>query len=163
MRAVSDAGPLIHLSWIGHLDLLKALFDEVIVPAAVRDEVLGADPALPGLADLRRAFTAAWLEVRDVGHSAELTQALAELDPGESQAIVLAKSAAADTLLIDERRGRSYAQREGLQVLGTIGILRTARDRGLIPAATPLLDQLRAQGFRVSSDLLEQVRQEEGS
>lgn len=162
MRAVSDAGPLIHLSWISRLDLLAALFDEVLVPAAVRDEVLRADPALPGVLELRGAFAAAgWLQIRDAGRSADLTRALAQLDPGESEAIALAKETAVDTLLIDERRARSYAQREGLQVLGTIGILQRARDRGMLPSAATLLDQLRAQGFRVSSDLVELVRREE--
>ncbi|MBI4306814.1 MAG: hypothetical protein HY678_10895 [Chloroflexi bacterium] len=35
MRAVTDAGPLIHLSWLDRLDLFHLLFDEVIAPAAV--------------------------------------------------------------------------------------------------------------------------------
>ena len=76
MRAVSDAGPLIHLSWISHLDLLNALFDEVLVPAAVRDEVSRAKPALPGVADLHRAFAGGSLQVRDVRQSADLARAL---------------------------------------------------------------------------------------
>jgi predicted nucleic acid-binding protein len=42
VRAVSDAGPIIHLSWIGQLELLEGLFEEVLVPEAVRDEVLPA-------------------------------------------------------------------------------------------------------------------------
>lgn len=56
MRAVANAGPLIHLSWIGRLDLLPALFDEVLVPLAVQDEVLHAGPDVLGLAALRAAF-----------------------------------------------------------------------------------------------------------
>jgi predicted nucleic acid-binding protein len=40
VTAVSNAGPIIHLSWIGRLDLLAALFEEGLVPLAVREEVL---------------------------------------------------------------------------------------------------------------------------
>ena len=49
MRAVSNAGPIIHLSWIDLLDLLAALFEEVLVPVAVREEVLRAGPHVPGI------------------------------------------------------------------------------------------------------------------
>ncbi len=49
MRAVSDAGPLIHLSWIDQLALLDRLFEEVIVPPAVRDEVLASPAGTLGL------------------------------------------------------------------------------------------------------------------
>lgn len=45
MRVVLDAGPIIHLSWIDRLDLLDAIFEEVLLPAAVRDEILAA-PAM---------------------------------------------------------------------------------------------------------------------
>lgn len=38
MRVVSNAGPIIHLSWIDRLSLLPQLFEEVLVPVAVRDE-----------------------------------------------------------------------------------------------------------------------------
>ena len=85
------------------------------------------------------------------------------LDRGESEAIVLFRKSAAHLLLIDERRGRAYYEREGVPVTGTIGILRRARERGLIPAVAPLLDELRAQGFRITTGLVEQIRREEAS
>ncbi len=63
MRAVANAGPLIHLSWIDELDLLPALFEEFLVPLAVRDEVLRASPDVPGVPALGAAFTSDWLTV----------------------------------------------------------------------------------------------------
>jgi predicted nucleic acid-binding protein len=47
MRAVLDAGPVIHLSWIDQLDLLDALFEGVFLPVAVRNEVMAAPPETP--------------------------------------------------------------------------------------------------------------------
>ena len=147
MRAVANAGPLIHLSWIDELDLLPALFEEFLVPLAVRDEVLRASPDVPGVPALR----------------AVVTFLTADLDLGESEAIVLMHEVAADLLLLDERRGRELAEGQGLPIMGTIGILRTARNRGLIPAVTPLLDELRRREFRVSAQLVEQIRREEAA
>ena len=159
MKAVSNAGPLIHLSWIGELGLLDTLFDEVLVPEAVRSEVLRGNPTLPSVTELGDAFATGRLRVRSVARTADLSAILAELDPGESEAIVLARDTRTDALLIDERRGRAYAQRHSIPILGTIGILQLSRDLGLIPSVAPLLDLLRSRGFRVSSELMEQARQ----
>lgn len=161
MRAVSDAGPLIHLSWIGRLDLLQELFDEVIAPAAVRDEVLRVGPEITGAALLREALADGRPAVRAVHDHAAVEALRAELDQGEAEALVLMGEADADIVLLDDRRARDRAIDQGLPVTGTLGLLRMARDRGLLPAVLPLLLELRQRGFRISADLVEQIRQEE--
>jgi predicted nucleic acid-binding protein len=161
VRAVSNAGPIIHLSWIGRLDLLPALFEEVLVPMAVREEVLRAGPDVPGIQAIRDAFASGWLRVRPVLDVAAVQELMAELDRGESESIVLMRETRAGLLLLDERRGRARAGREGLRLSGTIGILQQARDRGLVPAVTPLLGDLRRYGFHVSAELVEQIEREE--
>ena len=83
MRAVSNAGPIIHLSWIGRLDLLAALFDAVLVPLAVRDEVLRAGPHVPGIQSIRVALASGCLSVQPVLDSAAVVQLTADLDRGE--------------------------------------------------------------------------------
>lgn len=40
MRAVSDAGPLIHLSWIDQVDLLERIFEERLDRAEAALEAL---------------------------------------------------------------------------------------------------------------------------
>ncbi len=42
MKAVTNATPLIALALLGRLDLLRDLFDDVLVPSAVHDEVVRA-------------------------------------------------------------------------------------------------------------------------
>lgn len=163
MNAVTNAGPLIHLSWIDHLDLLPALFAEVLAPLAVQNEVLRASPDILGVLALQEAFASDWLKVQVVADSSAVATLRNDLDPGESEAIVLMRETRADVLLLDERRARALAQREGLPLIGTIGILRAARNGALIPAVTPLLEDLRRRGFRVSTDLVEQIRREEAS
>src|SRR5579864_3517351 len=163
MRAVSNAGPLIHLSWIEQLDLLAILFDEVLVPLAVRDEVLRASPDVLGVPALRAAFASDSLKVQAITDRSAVTRLTADLDLGESEAIVLAGEAAADLLLLDERRGRALAVGQGLPIMGTIGILRTARNRGLIPTVTPVVEIIRRRQFRVSARLVEQIQSEEAA
>ncbi len=81
------------------------------------------------------------------------------LDRGEAEAIVLACEIAADAILIDEADGRKIARQQfGLQVTGTLGILLAAKERGLISAIRPLVDQLRdSLGFFVSESLYQEI------
>jgi predicted nucleic acid-binding protein len=139
---------------------LPSIFDDVLVPPAVRDEVLLDDPRLRGITELKDTFAADWLRVQTI--SPGFTgPSLPSLGEGESQAITLMLELGCDALLIDDRRGREYAMRQGLPVLGTIGILRLAREDGLIEAVSPLVSELRSLGFRVSAQLIDQIRDEE--
>lgn len=161
MRAVSDAGPLIRLSWLDQLELLARLFDEVLVPGAVREEVLRAGPGVLGIASLHTAFTAGQVRVREVIDTAAAATLTATLHRGEAEAIVLMREEQADLLLLDDRLARDEAERRGLPIAGTIGLLRRARERGFIGAVVPLVEELRRRGFWVSAGLLERLRREE--
>jgi uncharacterized protein len=52
------------------------------------------------------------------------------LDVGEREAMSLAKELQADALIIDEPDGREAAKRQGLRVIGTLGVLYDAADAG---------------------------------
>ena len=94
----------------------------------------------------------------------DLTVALAgELDQGEAAAIALAAERQASLLLMDELRGRTVAKRFGIPTLGLLGILKRAKQRGLVPAIAPILDTLEQQaGFWVGTALRERVLREAG-
>jgi predicted nucleic acid-binding protein len=159
VRAVSNAGPLIHLSWLDLLGLLPALFDEVVIPPAVQQEVLRDDVSLPGMTALKDAFAGDRLRIQAPRSQPPAT--MPGLDTGEADAIALMHERAADVLLMDERRGRRFASQEGFPLLGTIGVLRLTRARGLIPAVTPLLAELRNRGFRISAEIVDLIQGEE--
>lgn len=161
MSAVSNSGPIIHLSWIGRLDLLRIFFGDVVVPIAVRDEVLRAGPHVPGIAAIREAFAAGWLIVQPVSNVAAVMALRPGLDAGEAEAIVLMREVQAAVLLVDERRARARALQVGLPITGTLGILRSARREGLLSAVEPLLEELRRGGFRASASLVEEIRRED--
>jgi hypothetical protein len=152
MIVVANAGPLIALARIGHVRLLPALFEEIFVPPAVVEEVVGQGLLRAGAAELAAA---PWLRTVEVGDQTAVQLLRQRLDPGESMAIVLALELKADLLLIDEARGRRIAEARGLAKMGTVGTLVAAKQRGLLPAVAPLVDRLRASGFRMSDELLQ--------
>lgn len=154
MRVVSNAGPLIALARIGRLDLLPILFGEVWIPEAVRREVAVLGRDRPGAAEVNRAD---WLHAEQVRHPVAVELLRERLGAGESEAIVLAVQERADLLLIDEARGRRVAESRGLPVLGTVGLLVVAKGHGLVPSVRAILDELEAAGFRMGTDLREQV------
>ena len=78
---------------------------------------------------------------------------LDEIQIGERQAIVLAQEIRSDFIILDDRRARRIAQDQGLNVIGTLGILTIAAEKGLINLSEAL-DDLKTTNFRVSSSLL---------
>ena len=79
---------------------------------------------------------------------------LAGLDVGEIDAIRLAREIGAALLIIDEKLGREAAERMGLHVCGTLGVLVAAKRSGLIPTIAPELQRLRSEtSFRFALEL----------
>jgi predicted nucleic acid-binding protein len=139
---VADTTPLSCLLRIGREDLLGALFPDIRIPVAVADEL---DRGVALVGDWRaRLLPPARIE--PVEPSPLLQLLTDELDEGEAAALALATQIHADLVLLDELRGRSVAARLGIAVVGTIGLLVTAKKRGLIPAARPLIAQVRTHG-----------------
>jgi predicted nucleic acid-binding protein len=147
---VADSTPLIYLSRVGALDVLATLYGEVLIPAAVHDEIVQKRASAPGVDALRQAT---WLRIADT----EPPQMDLGLDPGETAAILLAAQLRADLLLIDERLGRRVAQSRGLIVRGTLGVLVQARQAGAVPALRPVLEALVAEGFRIAPPLIREA------
>lgn len=103
-------------------------------------------------------INADWVVRRRVSNRRHVTYLRSQLDPGESEAIALAREVGgATTLIIDERRGRRVAKSLGLQVIGSAGLLVTAKDLGLISTVEPLLIRLRDSGLRLSYQLSDEI------
>ncbi|MEA2562210.1 MAG: hypothetical protein QOH06_3714 [Acidobacteriota bacterium] len=153
MRIVVNSGPLISLARIGQLNLLPRLFGEILVPAAVLREVT-EDESRPGAVLVK---SAEWLGLGEVSDRSAVERLLSSLGEGESEVLILARELGA-TAVIDERRGRTIAAALGIPQTGTIGVLLAAKQTGAVSVITPLLDQLVANGLRLSSRLYEEAR-----
>jgi predicted nucleic acid-binding protein len=79
-----------------------------------------------------------------------------DLDLGERAAIALAEAMRADLLLIDEAAGRAEAKRRQLRVTGTLGVLSSGAEQGLVNVPD-LLERLKATSFYLDEALLSAV------
>ena len=152
MIVVSDTSAITSLLQIQRADLLASLYHEVVIPAAVERELRHDHPVLPD-----------FIHVAHISNPHVVQRLVLEVDRGEAEAIALMLAKRGDVLLIDERRGRRVAQREGVPVIGLLGVLAEAKRRGLLVSLRDTLDGLqRVAGFRISSDLKARVLAEVG-
>lgn len=116
--AICDAGPLIHLTEIGCLDLLRD-FQAVLVPEQVREEVARHRPdALASELSVRYVP----VEVSaDPGFKA-LVKAFS-LDSGEQAALSLMAQVPEALLLTDDAAARLAAKALGFRSQGSLGVL----------------------------------------
>ncbi len=157
MPAVSDTSPILGLSAIGLLDLLKSQFEAVFIPQAVLDE-LKVETNFRGTSAIQQALKNGWLEPREVQNK-PLAQALSlELDKGESESIALAVDLGIQILVMDETMGRERARAMGLQTVGVLGVLLNAKKHKQIKSVREAMESLQqGVGFFISDELFRQV------
>lgn len=122
MIVVSDTSPLSNLAIVGCLSILQQIYNKVIIPQGVAEELINASDEEHIIAGV---LSLDWIEVIPATNL-ELISELrnnSNLDRGEAEAIALAIELNADELLIDERLGRREATRLGLPITGVLGIL----------------------------------------
>jgi predicted nucleic acid-binding protein len=143
MIVVSDTSAITSMLQIGRVELLASLYQEVVIPEAVQRELHHDHPRLP-----------AFIHVARVAHPEVVDRLRRDVDQGEAEAIALMLEKRGDVLLIDERRGRRVAEREGVTVVGLLGVLTEAKRAGMIPSLREIVDDLqRVAGFRISDQL----------
>jgi predicted nucleic acid-binding protein len=147
---VSDTTPISELTKIGRLGLLREVYQRVIIPQEVYDELMAGPPFV-----VAATQSANWIEVHSVSDSTEVfvLHASTQLGLGECAALILAEELSAHRVLIDDRAGRREATARRLPVTGTIGTLLVAKQQGIIASIKDVLDDLRAHGTRISEQL----------
>ena len=149
---IANNTPLVALWVLGRLDLLRELYGEVWIPQAIRDEFLAAESALR-LAALQNA---PWIKVVPLSNPQHV-RVYVGLDEGEAAVLALAEEYSARLVIIDELRGRRYAQRLGLPLTGTLGLLLLCKEKGLVPQLAPLLAELQSAGLYLAPGLISQA------
>jgi len=157
MILVADAAPLIFLAKINQLPLISGLFDaEILIPAAVKNEVLGLD--VPP--DEERLLTGYLSSCRVIALS-KPTRFAKALSFADNCILTLATEKQADIILSDDRLLRKTAAIEGLRVIGTIGVLIRAAKFSLLThkKTVEMLDELvKDHNFRISTRVYEIAR-----
>jgi uncharacterized protein len=154
---ISDTSPLSNLALVAGLFLLKEIYQTIVIPQAVAEELENGRDEDPRIAVV---LSLDWVQVQQASNLkliAELRNTYL-LDRGEAEAIALALELKTDGLLIDERLGRREAARLGISITGVLGVLLIAKRRGLILQVRLMMDALMTEaGFRVSNQLYEEV------
>jgi len=157
---ISNAGPLIHLTKIGRLNLLKELFKSVVIPNTVKIEVVDRGKE-KGAADafLIENEVGKWIVVEeDINEKVKEIAKMAGIELGEAIVIMLAKEKGFSAL-IDDSAARRFAIGLGLEVTGSIGVLIKAAKAGIITKEEALggLEKL-AKVMWLSVDVYEDAR-----
>lgn len=151
-KVVSITTPIISLLKIDKLHLLMEIYQEIIIPIAVFNEIEKGKNK-----DYYTDITQIeWIHILDVQDKKALNYFL-DLDRGEAEAIVLANEISADLIIIDELMGRHFASKSNLKITGTLGVLLKAKSMGLIEAVLPLVKELKEKEIWFSNSLIEQI------
>lgn len=138
--------------------MLEKLFGEVLIPKAVYRE-LTTNALFENEAIIVKA--SAFLKTSAVQNrkSLQLLQAASGLDDGESEAIILADELKSDVLIMDERKGRKVAQKLGIKITGTVGVLLQAYSETMISSdeIKAYLDRLKNSNIRLSESLIQKA------
>jgi predicted nucleic acid-binding protein len=156
---VVNTSPLVFLGNLDRLELLRQEGREIFIPRAVAEEVAEKTDAA---AQAVQMACATWLQIREVADRTAVHLVQAALHKREAEAIVLATELHAERLVIDDQDARRFATRCGLNIVGTLGILLAAKQRGSIASLRDEIDRLLALGFRVNPRLVAAVLQSAG-
>ena len=157
-KVIVNSSPLIVLFKSQQADLLAQLFDEILVPGAVWDEVTTGSKNDVAATELVKVSWARRTEIPSIS-----PEVLAwDLGKGESAVLGLALKKPGFAVVIDDRAARRCAQSLGVVSMGTAGVILLAKKRGLIPLASPGIQALQDAGLWLSAPLINLLQQQAG-
>ncbi len=150
-KAICNTGPIIALSMIDRIDILRHIFELIAVPEEVHKEILEGGATNAGLANYRKAQ---WIKV--VALSSPVDPLLrTSLDPGEAAVIGLARELNANVVVVDERKARKIARTVyGLHVIGSARVMVEAKRRGLLDNIGSELQTMRDGGYWIGDSIV---------
>jgi len=159
VTAVFNSSPWIFLSKLGLLKQALELFDRVLLPSSVKEEISARkDEAYEALQEVQGVKQVEIVTTSNVRFVAGLRRRLGK---GEAEAIVIALEKNADIVVLDDHTARSEARRLGLRVKGTLGIIRRMMELGIVNIeVNELYERLRKMGFRIKKDLFWEIFKE---
>ena len=141
MRRVilADTSCLILLDKIGELQLLNQLFGKITITKEIEEEF---HKVLPD-----------WFEIESPQNTTYQKILEASLDKGEASAIAFALEQKDCLIIIDDLKGRKYAEQLGLNITGTLGVLIEAKLSGHLNSIKPSLEKIKRTNFRLTINL----------
>lgn len=150
-QAVVNTSPLVFLARAGLFDLLTIAAPAIVVPTEVAAELRRRGDAD---AAVRAMTAAAWLTVVEAPDAPASIQSW-DLGPGESAVLSWAIEHGPAVAVIDDLAGRRCGAALGVPIRGTLGLVLAAKQRGRVPAARPVMEDLRRSGMYLSDKVLD--------
>lgn len=139
---IPDTSCLIFLEKIREIEVLQKLYDRTVVTREVADE---------HISPLKQ-----WIEIETAQEKRYQKVLEQSVDKGEASIMVLALEIDDCVVSIDDLRARKVAQKLGLRLTGTLGIIYKAKKAGYIASMRETIEKLKRVDFRIS----EKVEQE---
>ena len=152
---VSDASPIIVLLKTNNLSILKDLFEKITIPTAVYKEITAKEQEKIIFDKID------WIKTRNIKNTQENVLLEKLIDKGEAEAIILAKELKT-TLLLDDAKARKYAKLLNVEVIGTLGLLKIAKNRGVIPSVKKVISDMLAEGYYIEDKLITKILEDVG-
>lgn len=152
---IADSGPIFSLAIIDKLDILNELFDDIKIPLAVWKEITNNES--------KSVYQIIYNFFKDnIVQIIGINDLSFIMDKGESESIILCKELHADFLLIDDKKARKIAETLNVKCIGILGILATAKDKGIIEELKPIFESFLLNKRYYSINLLNAILLEKG-
>ncbi|MCH5337806.1 MAG: DUF3368 domain-containing protein, partial [Acetatifactor sp.] len=106
-KVVVNTTPLIALSHVGQLDVLKRLYGEIIIPEAVYRELSIKTESI-----CKKAVdnSLEWIRIKSINNEMAKAMYKTQLHDGEVEVMILSKEIAADVVIIDDANAKKHAK-----------------------------------------------------
>lgn len=118
-KVVVNTTPLIALSHVGKLDVLKKLYGEIIIPEAVYRELSVKNESI---CKKEVDHSLEWIRVDKIKNQMAKSMYKTQLHDGEVEVMILSKEINADVVIIDDENAKKHAKYLKLPVTGTLGV-----------------------------------------
>ncbi len=140
---IADTSCLILLDKIRELNLLNQLFGKITITQEIADEFSSSLPS--------------WFKIEHPVNKTYQKILEASLDKGEASAIALSIEQNDCLLIIDDFKGRKFAEQLGIKITGTLGVLVQAKLSGQINSVKPILKKIKKTDFRLTFELENEI------
>jgi len=152
MKIIINASPIIVLSRLGLLDLSLSLFDELLIPTGVKEEILNGpeDEAYKWIMSKEKEL------VKTIDRTEPL---IVSWDIGKGETEVLSYAYQNNEFIagLDDKAARKCAAAISVKVIGSIGIIIQLKQQKKIESVKYYLEELNKQGFRLSKEIYNQA------
>jgi predicted nucleic acid-binding protein len=152
-KLIADSSPLIVLLKSDLENILPELFEEIIVPEEVWEEILAGKPDDIAKEKLTKL---SWLKRFPIATSEKIVETQ-NLGKGETAVLNLALTISESRVLLDDFAARKSAKELKIPVLGTGGLLILAKQSGLISTVAEAIEKVRDAGLWLSDDVIELI------